>query len=132
MLAHNRDFRRIWAGESVSAIGSQLTLLALPLVAVSQLAATPVQMGLLGAAQTLPFLLFAVLAGVWVDRCRKRPILIGANLAKGLILGLVPLLAVCRTPRHESVADDRVRRRCLHGAHRGRAPVLRAGAARPR
>ena len=94
LLARNRDFRGMWIGESVSAVGSQLTLLALPLLAVSQLAATPVQMGLLGAAQTVPFLLFAVLAGVWVDRCRKRPILVGANLAKGLVLGLVPLLAL--------------------------------------
>jgi len=94
LLGRNPDFGRVWAGESISAVGSQVTLLALPLVAVETLHATPTEMGLLGAAQTAPFLLFAVLAGVWVDRSRKRPILIGAHLAKAAVLGLIPLLAL--------------------------------------
>lgn len=94
-LSSNRDFARLWFGESVSALGSQVTLLAIPLLAVSELRATPLQMGLLGAAETVPFLLFALVVGAWTDRHRRRPILIFANVARALLLVLVPLLAAC-------------------------------------
>ena len=94
LLSRSRDFRRLWVGETVSAVGSQVTLIALPLVAVSELGATPTQMGLLGAAQTVPFLLFATLAGVWVDRNRKLPILIWAHRVKAAVLASVPALAL--------------------------------------
>ena len=73
------DFRKLWAGQTISLFGSQVTLLALPLVAVLMLGATPVQMGLLGAAEYAPFLLVGLLAGVWVDRFRRRPILIWSD-----------------------------------------------------
>ena len=56
--------------------------LALPLVAVLVLNAGPLQMGALGAAQYAPFLLFGLLAGVWVDRLRRRPILIWADIGQ--------------------------------------------------
>jgi MFS family permease len=88
LLSRNSDFARLWFGESVSAVGSQITLLALPLLAVSDLGASAGQMGLLGAAETTPFLLFALLAGVWVDRRRKRPILVVANAARAALLAL--------------------------------------------
>lgn len=94
LLRRNRDFAWLWTGESVSAFGSQITLLALPLVAVQVLHASPAQMGLLAALETVPFLLFAVLAGLWVDRSRKRRLLIGAHLAQALFLALVPVLAL--------------------------------------
>lgn len=90
----NPDFARLWVGETVSAFGSQVTTLALPLVAVELLDATAGQMGLLSAVQTVPFLLFAVIAGLWVDRARRRPILIAANAGRALLLGLIPLLAL--------------------------------------
>lgn len=93
VLASNPDFARLWLGESVSAIGSQVTMLALPLLAVNMFGATAGQMGLLGAAQTIPFLVLALPAGVWIDRRRKRPILIAANAARAVLLGLIPLLA---------------------------------------
>jgi MFS family permease len=93
LLSRNTDFARLWLGESVSAIGSQVTMLALPLLAVNDLGASAGQMGLLGAAETTPFLLFALLAGVWVDHRRKRPILVAANVARAVLLGLIPLLA---------------------------------------
>ena len=79
-----------------------------------------------GRPRDVPFLLFAVLAGVWVDRCRKRPPPGRANLAKGLLLGLVPLLRAPGLLGIEPAADDRLRRRRLHGADRGRLPVVRA------
>ena len=94
LLRRDRDFARLWLGESVSAVGSQITLLAVPLVAVQLLEATPGQMGILGALGTVPYLLFAVVAGVWVDRSRKRPLLIGAHLGEAVLLLLIPALAL--------------------------------------
>lgn len=93
LLRRHRDFRRLWTGETVSAVGSRVTLLALPLLAVEQLGATPWQMGVLGAAPTVPFLLLSLGAGLWVDRRRRRPVLVAAQLARAALLGLVPLLA---------------------------------------
>jgi len=87
------DFLKLWAGQSVSVFGSQITTLALPLTAALTLDATPVQMGLLGAVQTLPFLAIGLFVGVWVDRLRRRPILIAADLGRAVLLGSVPLTA---------------------------------------
>src|SRR5258708_2839767 len=87
------QFLRLWAGQTVSAFGSQMTLLALPLTVALQLHATPVQMGVLRAAQTSPFLLFGLFAGVWVDRVPRRPILIGTDLGRGVLLLSVPVAA---------------------------------------
>jgi MFS family permease len=92
LFGRNRDYARFWLGESVSAIGTQITLLALPLLAVTELHATPGQMGLLGAAETAPFLLFALVFGALIERRRRRPILLAANAGRAVLLGLVPLL----------------------------------------
>ena len=92
-LWRHPDFRKLWAGETVSLFGSEVTELALPLVAVLALDAGAGQMGLLAAARFAPFLLVTLPAGVWVDRRRRRPVLIGANLGRCLLVALVPLLA---------------------------------------
>ncbi|MEV0326065.1 MFS transporter [Micromonospora echinospora] len=92
-LRHNADFRRFWFGEGVSLFGSQVTALALPLTAVLTLGAGPEELGVLRFLQLVPFLLFALPFGVWVDRSRRRPVLIGANLARLVLIGAVPLLA---------------------------------------
>ncbi|HUS13972.1 MAG TPA: MFS transporter [Chloroflexia bacterium] len=92
-LWQNPAFRRLWAGQSVSQLGSQITLLALPLTAVLALGATPVQMGILGAAEAAPWMLFGLFAGAWVDRVRRRPVLIGADLGRAALLASVPLAA---------------------------------------
>jgi hypothetical protein len=63
-LWRDRDFLKLWIGETVSLVGSHITLLALPLVAVLVLNASPAQIGMLGAAQYGPFLLFGLFAGV--------------------------------------------------------------------
>jgi len=69
------------------------TTLALPLTAVLVLGATPWEMGLLAAVGGAPWFLFGPFAGVWVDRVRRRPLLIGTDLARALLLGSIPLAA---------------------------------------
>lgn len=88
------DFMRFWTGETVSLFGTQVTSLALPLTAIILLRATPEQLGLIRFLQYVPFLLLALLVGAWVDRRRKRPVMIGANVVRGLLIGLVPMLAI--------------------------------------
>ena len=102
-LWHHRDFLRLWAGETVSLFGSQVTELAMPLVAVYTLSANARQLGLLNAARFAPFLLVTLLAGVLVDRHRRRPILIGSNLGRALLIGLIPLLAAAHWLRMPSL-----------------------------
>src|SRR5687768_366280 len=102
-LWRHADFRKLWAGHTVSLLGSQVTLLALPFVAVSTLGATPFQMGLLGAAGALPALLFGLVVGVGVDRWRRRPLLVLADLGRGLLLLAIPLAALFDTLRLEWV-----------------------------
>jgi MFS family permease len=87
----NRDFVKLWVGQTVSELGSGITSQALPFTALLVLAATPAQMGLLAAVAQLPVLLFSLLAGVWVDRLRRRSLLIAADLGRALLLGSVPL-----------------------------------------
>ncbi|MFH2103725.1 MAG: MFS transporter [Chloroflexota bacterium] len=90
----NIDYRRLWIANSVSSLGSQITFLALPLTAITLLHASPVQMGILTACGTLPFLIVSLPAGVWVDRLQRRPILITADIGRAILLGMIPLLAL--------------------------------------
>lgn len=100
-LWRHPDFMKLWLGQTVSQFGSHITGAALPFVAFLTLGATPVQLGILGAMGSLPILLFGLVAGVWVDRLRRRPILIGADLGRALILGTIPLAAVLGALRIE-------------------------------
>ena len=93
-LWQHADFMKLWLGQTVSLFGSAVTSLALPLTAALTLQATPTQMGLLKAAEFAPFLLIGLVAGVWVDRRRRRPILIATDLGRALLLGSIPLAAV--------------------------------------
>jgi MFS family permease len=92
-LWHNHDFLRFWAGETLSLYGTQVTLLALPLTAVLIFDASPQEVGLLRFLQLIPYLAFALLFGVWVDRARRRPVMIAANAVRMVLIGLVPTLA---------------------------------------
>lgn len=86
------DFIKFWSAASVSLAGDAITRLTLPLIAIGVLDATPFQVGLLGGAQFLPFLLLGLPAGAIVDRlARKRRLLVGADLARALYLLSVPL-----------------------------------------
>ncbi len=93
-LWRHPHFLKLWTGTTVSLFGSQVTFLALPFTAVLILHATPVQMGLLTMANTLPALLGGLFAGVWVDRLRRRPLLISADLGRALLLGSIPVVAL--------------------------------------
>jgi MFS family permease len=87
----NRNFRRLWTGDLISQFGDRVTELALPLIAVLTLAATPAQVGLLTAAVWAPNLL-GLLAGSWVDRQpHRRPILIGADLLRAAAMLSLPV-----------------------------------------
>jgi MFS family permease len=93
-LPPSADFRRFWVGQGVSLVGTQVTLLALPLSAVLFVNATPEQMGYLVAAEMSPVVLLSLFLGVWVDRMRRRPILIAADMARAICVGAVPLAAL--------------------------------------
>jgi MFS family permease len=92
-LFHHRDFRRLWIGDAVSQIGTQVSMLALPLVAVKTLKASPFEVGALTAAETAAFLLVGLPAGAWCDRVRRRPVLIAGDVGRALALGSVPIAA---------------------------------------
>ena len=92
LLRENRSFRTFFAGQSVSLLGDQITLIALPLVAVLVLDASPAQMGYLAAAALLPNLLFSLHAGALVDRRgRRRQTMIAADVARAALLLSVPV-----------------------------------------
>lgn len=93
-LWRHGDFLRLWGGQTVSQFGEQITFIALPLTAVLLLHANAFQMGALGAMSTLPFVLVGLFVGVFVDRRRRRPLLIAADGGRAVLLGLVPALAL--------------------------------------
>ena len=82
---------RLWTGQTISQLGDEVTQLAIPLVAALTLTATPFEFGILGVLQMLPFIVLTIPAGVWVDRLRRRPILIGANLGRAILLTSIPV-----------------------------------------
>jgi MFS family permease len=91
-VLQQRDFRRFWLGETVSLVGDQITLIALPLVAVLELDAGASQMGFLTAAALVPNLLFSLHAGAWVDRRgKRRQTMIATALGRGALLASIPL-----------------------------------------
>jgi MFS family permease len=86
------DFLKLWTGQTISEFGSQISALAIPLLAVVSLHVSPFEFSVLGVLGFLPFILFALPAGVWVDRLPRRPILIAGDLARAVLLALVPIL----------------------------------------
>lgn len=90
-LLRHSGFRRLWFGQTVSVFGSQVTVLALPLAAVLVLHASTFQVGLLTTAEFAPFLVIGLPTGVWVDRIRRRPIMIAADVLRAVTLASVPV-----------------------------------------
>lgn len=90
-LVHHHDFRQLWIGDAVSQLGVQLVGLAMPVMAVRLLAADEFQMGLLGTFEMLAFLLVGLPAGAWVDRWRKKRVVIAGDLVRGLVLLSLPV-----------------------------------------
>lgn len=93
-LLEHRGYVRFWIADAVSMVGSSISGLALQVVAVVTLQASGTEVGILNAARWLPYLLFGLIAGVIVDRYRRQPLLVGADLARALVLGVIPLAAM--------------------------------------
>ena len=87
------DFMKLWTGQTISQFGDEITLLALPLLAID-LGAQAFEFGILGVVRFLPWILLTLPAGVWVDRMRRRPILIGADIARAVLLASIPIAFV--------------------------------------
>ncbi|MBS2539471.1 MFS transporter [Catenulispora sp. NF23] len=89
----NRDFLKFWSGETLSLFGTQVTTLAIPLTAVLVFKATPAQVGLLRFLQLVPYLGLAMVFGVWVDRGRRKPVMMLANGARMVLIASIPVLS---------------------------------------
>ncbi|MCW5876383.1 MAG: MFS transporter [Anaerolineales bacterium] len=97
------DFNKLWFGTTIGVFGGQITNLAIPLAAVTLLGANAMQMGLLRTFGSLPFPLFSLLAGVWLDRVRRKPVMVTADLLRSLLLFSVPLAAALSLLRLEQL-----------------------------
>ena len=93
-LWRHRDFLKLWSAETISQVGSQVSNLAIPLVAILVLDASAFEVAALGTALFLPFIFFTLPAGVWVDRWPRRPILIAGDLGRAVLLATIPLAYV--------------------------------------
>jgi MFS family permease len=91
-LWSHADFLKLWTGQTISEFGSAVSLLALPILAAVSLHASPFEFSLLEVLGFLPFILFALPAGVWVDRLRRRRILIVGDASRAVLLALIPIL----------------------------------------
>jgi MFS family permease len=90
-LWRHPDFLKLWSAETVSQFGTQISLLALPLVAIDVLHVSAFKVAALTTVEFLPFLLVSLPAGVWVDRLPRRPILIAGDLARAGLLASIPI-----------------------------------------
>lgn len=86
------NFAFLWGAHTASIFGSQISVIAIPLLAIATLDANAFELGLLTAAGIVPYLAIGVLVGVWVDRLRKRPLLIAADLGRAACLLAIPAL----------------------------------------
>jgi MFS family permease len=90
-LWRHPDFVKVWSAETVSEFGTQFTQLALPLAAIDVLHASAFEVAALTTVEFLPFLLVSLPAGVWVDRLRRRPMLVAGDLARAALLASIPI-----------------------------------------
>src|SRR6202158_780105 len=90
-LLRDATYRRLWTSILISSLGGRVTLLALPLTAAVLLHAAPTQMGLLTAMETVPFVLFSLPTGVWLDRVRKLPVYVVGELSIAFVVATVPV-----------------------------------------
>ena len=102
-LWRHADFMKLWTGQTVSELGSVVTRTAVPLVALLILGAGPFEMALLVVAASLGVLLFGFVAGAWVDRLRRRPLLIGADAIRALLLFSIPAAYLANVLRFEQL-----------------------------
>jgi MFS family permease len=93
-LWRHRDFLLLWGGQTISDMGSAVTLLALPLLAVTALDASAFQVGLLTSLGTVAYLLIALPAGAIIDRVPKRRLMLSCDLGKAVVLSTIPIVSV--------------------------------------
>jgi predicted MFS family arabinose efflux permease len=92
-LWRDADFRRLWIGQAISEMGSRISREGIPLTAVLLLGATPFTMSLLTVTGAIAVFLVSIFAGVWIDRVRRRPVLIATDIARALVIGWIPFAA---------------------------------------
>jgi MFS family permease len=102
-LFRHPDFVKLWSAETISQFGTQVTFLALPLIAATTLNVTPFEFGLLATIEFLPFILLSLPAGVWVDRLRRRPILIAGDLIRAASLASIPIAFAIQTATGQQI-----------------------------
>ena len=90
-LWRNGDFMRLWFGQTISEAGTQVSQLAIPTVAILLLGASPFQVGLLTALEWLPFLVLSLVAGVYADRLKRRPLMIASDIGRIVALITIPV-----------------------------------------
>jgi len=90
-LFRKPDFARLWTAATVSLFGTQVTQIAIPFIAAVVLGASPGEVGLLVTVDFLPFLLFTLPAGVWVDRFSRKRILVVADIGRAIMLSSIPI-----------------------------------------
>src|ERR1022692_783086 len=86
------SFARYWTAAAVSSFGSAVTAVAMPVLVVQLLGATPFEVGVVNAAQFVPYALLGLIAGVYTDRWRRKPVLVWASVGRALSLGVIPVL----------------------------------------
>ena len=89
----NSDFWKYWTGQTISSLGSSITLFALPLL-VYKLTGSALNLGISSAADFLPYLLFGLILGAWTDRVDRKGMMISTDIARALIVATIPLLAI--------------------------------------
>jgi MFS family permease len=102
-LWRHADFMRLWTGQTISVFGSLIGATAIGFTAILVLHATPFELGVLAAVRLIPGFLTGLIAGAWVDRLRRRPILIGADIGRAMLLATIPLAAILRQLRIEQL-----------------------------
>src|ERR1700729_3439555 len=91
-LPPRSSFARYWTAAAISSFGSAVTAVAMPVLVVQLLGATPFELGVVNAAQFVPYALLGLIAGVYTDRWRRKPILVWASVGRALSLGAIPIL----------------------------------------
>ncbi len=91
-LPPSSPFARYWTAAAISSFGSAVTAVAMPVLVVQLLGATPFEVGVVNAAQFMPYALLGLIAGVYTDRWRRKPILVWASVGRALSLGAIPIL----------------------------------------
>ncbi len=125
------DFNRLWAGESISFVGTAVSTLVLPTLAVLQLGAGPAAVGLLLACQRISFPFLALVVGAWVDRVPRRPLMVAADLGRSLLLSLVPILDLTGHPQPFRLGSHRPFRRSAERRIRRVVPGIPSRHRRP-